>query len=62
MSVVVALVGMELAGPATTGAWRERTGGMPFTNGIRAWLSWTLAPEIPIDRGQTAPLGNQVDL
>lgn len=34
------------------GPRRDRIGGIPFTSGIRAWLSWTLAPEMPTDKGR----------
>ncbi len=52
VAVVVVLVGVELAGPATTRPRQVRIGGTPFTSGTGAWLSWTLAPEIPTDRGR----------
>jgi hypothetical protein len=32
------------------GLRRERMGDLPRTSGMRAWLSWRLAAEIPIDR------------
>ncbi len=43
------LSGWSLPGLPRRHPRRERIGGMPFTNGIRAWLSCRSAPEVPID-------------
>lgn len=42
----------SLPGRRRLGPRRGRIGGMASTSGIRAWPSWTLAPETASDRGR----------
>ena len=60
--VVVALVAVELGGPAPAGpaAGADRRDA-PHER-LRPWLSCMLAPEMPTRQGQTGPFGDQVDL